>query len=250
MVERKVYLVTGATSGIGLAVSKSLLSLGHSVFAIGRDEFKYESNLLCWAQENGLSDELAWQMINFSMPNSFYDLDVKSFPSFDGFVNSAGTLSLCPLKLETYESLIEVTNVNLVAPIELTRLLLKERKFRKGSSLVYLSSINGLKIGSRGHTLYAASKAGVSGFAMSLANELAKQRIRVNCVAPGAVATNMFDQTKKMINAVSLAEYGKQYPLGIGSTDSVVDLVNFLLSDKSSWITGQSIVIDGGFTLN
>ena len=250
MDERKVYLVTGATSGIGLAAAKSLLSRGHSVVAVGRDGSKYESNLLSWAKENDLVDELSWERIDFSIPNSFCDLDVKSFPVFDGFVNSAGVLSLCPLKLETYESIIKVINVNLIAPIELTRFLVKERKFRKSSSLVYLSSINGPMIGSKAHTLYAASKAGICGFTKSLANELANQQIRVNCIAPGTVATNMLDQTKMMINSVSVTEYAKQYPLGIGFTNSVVDLVNFLLSDNASWITGQSIVIDGGYTLN
>ena len=247
---KKNYLVTGATSGIGQELSKSLLSQGHSLFVMGRDKVSYDSSLLLWAQQNNLSGKLTWREIDFSRLDSFRQLDVTSFPVFDGLINSAGILSLCPLKLETLESLIEITNINLISPIELTRLLVKERKFKKDSSLVYLSSINGLKIGSKGHSLYAASKAGISGFAMSLANELSKQKIRVNCVAPGIVRTNMLEKTKQILSATSLEQHSNQYPLGLGTASSVVDLIIFLLSNKSIWITGQSIVIDGGFTLN
>lgn len=246
----KNYLVTGATSGIGLELSQNLLLQGHRLFIVGRTLTKHEASLLSWAEKNQLSSKIVWQEIDFSMPNGFGSLDIKSIPPLDGLVNSAGILSLCPLKLETFESLMELMNTNLIAPMELTRLLLKERKFKRGSSLVYLSSVNGLKVGAKGHSLYAASKAGISGFVMSLANELSNQNIRVNCVAPAMVRTGMLNKSAKILSSESFDEYGAQYPLGLGTSASISDLIDFLLSEKSLWITGQSIVIDGGYTLN
>jgi NAD(P)-dependent dehydrogenase (short-subunit alcohol dehydrogenase family) len=128
---------------------------------------------------------------------------------------------------------------------------LKSKRIAKGGSIVYMSSINGLKVGSKAHSVYSATKAGIAGFAMSLANEVANIEIRVNTVAPGTVQTSMLEKTAGLIGDESFKNYLKQYPLGIGSPSSLVPLIIFLLDkNSSSWITGQSFIVDGGYTLN
>ena len=117
-------------------------------------------------------------------------------------------------------------------------------------SFVFFSSINGTLIGSRGHSLYAAAKGAINGIVKSLANELSKRKIRVNAVAPGLVETGLFEVNKELISDEDMESYRKKYPLGFGMPEDVCNLVIFLLSDASKWITGQIIVIDGGVTLN
>ncbi len=242
--------VTGATSGIGLHLSMRLLERGYGVFVIGRDKVKYQNTLWAWAIANNLDGALKWCHADFQLPDNISQLNYSEFPDITGFVNCAGLLSIAPLKLESCESIHKIFNVNLLSPIELVRNLIVNKRIKKGASLVFVTSINGSKIGSKGHTLYSASKAGVTGFMMSLANELSSLRVRVNSIAPGTFTGGMMNQTQLLMSTSDFNDYAQKYPLGVGEPASVIPLIEFLLDSKSAWITGQNFIIDGGFTLN
>lgn len=245
----KSFLVTGGTSGIGLELVKSLLTNGGDVHVLSRSYDRFEKILFNWAKLNKLNEQLTWHKSNFSKPDEINGIDFKSLPCFDGVINSAGLLSIAPLRSESLISMLELINVNLLAPMELTRLLLSHKKIKSGSSIVFLSSINGVVIGSKGHTVYAATKGGIKGFAMSLASELASRGIRVNCVSPGMVRTEMYEKARGAIADQAMADYEKTYPLGFGDPADVVNYITFLLGDESRWVTGQTVIIDGGVSI-
>jgi NAD(P)-dependent dehydrogenase (short-subunit alcohol dehydrogenase family) len=167
----------------------------------------------------------------------------------DGLVNCAGISSVLPLKLMRSNQITEVLKVNLISPIKLIGLILSNRKIKKSGSLVFISSINGTTTGSKGHSIYAAAKSGINGFVMSLSNELSKQMIRVNSVAPGLVKTELYNKVVGFVSAAQMDHHLQKYPLGEGKATDIANVVYFLLSDESKWITGQTIVVDGGYSI-
>lgn len=244
-------LISGATSGIGLELAKSLISKGRLIIAVGRNYDKFLSTIYAWSVENDCSDLCRWIEFDFSNTTGFSQSEFDKVPQLSGFVNCAGVLPISPLKLQKSADIIEAFNINLVSPVLLTRELLRSKKIMKNGSVVFISSINGLKVGSKAHACYSATKAGISGFVMSLANEVSTQGIRVNAIAPATLDTPMLSKTRGLIGEEKFNAYMNQYPLGIGSPFSIIPLIEFLLDETSSkWITGQTLVADGGFTLN
>jgi NAD(P)-dependent dehydrogenase (short-subunit alcohol dehydrogenase family) len=246
-----IVIITGATSGIGLALAKSYVQQGTTVYAVGRNFNKFSQTFQDWCESRGYSDLCKWIHSDFSSPNPLVDVDFNNIPQVDGFINCDGVLPISPLKLETVQVIIETMNINLLSPILFTRGLLKANRILKGGSIVYLSSISGTKIGSKGHAVYSATKGGINGLMLSLANELSSLGIRVNAISPGTVDTPMLEKTKSLIGDEALDKYLSQYPLGAGTTNSLIPLIHLLIDKKaSSWITGQNLVVDGGYTLN
>jgi NAD(P)-dependent dehydrogenase (short-subunit alcohol dehydrogenase family) len=244
-------IITGATSGIGLALAKSCIIRGTTVYVVGRNFEKFSLTIHDWCKSHGYVDFCKWVYSDFSKTNCLIGDELNKIPQVDGFVNCAGVLPISPLKLQRVEEIIESININLVSPILFTRELLKSNRILKGGSIVFLSSINGTKIGAKGHAIYSATKGGINGLVMSLANELSGNSIRVNAISPGTVNSPMLEKTKSLIGGEAFDKYLSQYPLGVGSADSILPLIEFLIDKKmSSWITGQNFVVDGGYTLN
>jgi len=244
-------LVSGATSGIGLELAKELIIDGKCVYAIGRNHEKFLNTIHTWALKNNYQHLCHWIELDFSSTSDISTGELDTIPELSGFINCAGILPISPLKMQKSDDIIDTININLLSPILLTRELLKSKKIMSNSSLIYLSSINGVRVGSKAHTSYAATKAGISGFVMSLANELSNSGIRVNAIAPATVDTPMLHKTKMLIGEKNFLMYADQYPLGIGKPQSIIPIIKFLLNEEcSKWITGQTFVIDGGFSLN
>lgn len=240
--EGKTILVTGASSGIGKATAIECSKMGASVVITGRNELRLQETF------NLLEGEHNFKIVaDLSNEESLVSL-VEQCPSLDGLVNNAGSTIMTPTQFISRGKLMQVLEVNTVAPILLTQMLLKNKKLSKGSSIVVTDSISGVKIASPGNVLYSTSKSAINGFVKNAALDLAGKNIRVNAVCPGMIATHILDDGT--VTAEDLAEDMKKYPLKrYGKPEEVAYAIIYLLSDASSFTTGASLVIDGGFTL-
>ena len=238
----KTVLVTGASSGIGKATAIECSRLGARVVATGRNEerLKYTVSELQGEGHIAIIADLA--------TDEGIDSIITQCPQLDGLVNNAGSTLMLPTQFISREKLMSVLEVNTIAPILLTQKLLKAKKIGKGASIVFTDSISGVEIASPGNVLYSTSKSAINGFVKNAALDLAPKNIRVNAVCPGMIATHILDD--KSVSAEDMEADIKKYPLKrYGKPEEVAYAIIYLLSDASSFTTGASIVIDGGFTL-
>lgn len=240
----KKVLITGGTSGIGLAVVNRMLSDGYSVWIVGRNQDQLVSLCEIWG------DKCIFLPFDLNKFDAYADF-VSGLPTFDGIIYSAGIVENNPLKFFSEQKYRKLMAVNQDAPLLMMGELVRKNKISKSASVVFLSSITGAVIGMKGISPYAASKAALIGASRVIALELAHKDIRVNCVAPGMVNTEL------VRNASYLSEENKKadmarYPLGnrYAEPAEVAGVISFLIGPDSSFITGQTIVVDGGFTLN
>jgi NAD(P)-dependent dehydrogenase (short-subunit alcohol dehydrogenase family) len=154
-----------------------------------------------------------------------------------------------PLKFIKKDDFTNILDTNLISPFFLTQKLLNRKKLFTSSSIVFISSISGPIIGSKGNLMYSASKSAVNGMIKTLALELAYLKIRVNSISAGMVLTEMWDTGNDIIAIDQLRFDEKKYPLGYGKPKDIASIVLFLVSDGSTWITGSTIIADGGFTI-
>lgn len=242
--EKKQILVTGSTSGIGLNICSTLSELNASLIITGRNLNKLES----------LSKQYRVNNINFSKyihADLINHLDIERLAEdsilLDGLVLNAGVIEYSPTKLISNEKISKIFKTNFESNVLLIQNLLKRKKIKKGASIVFISSIAS-NLGVKGTALYSASKAALNAYAKVLANELSVQQIRVNIILPGIVKTELIDR-ENIATTQSLEKTENEYPFGFGLPEDITNLVLFLLSDKSRWITGSEIVIDGGHSL-
>lgn len=238
----KTIFITGAGSGIGRATALQCAGLGATVYITDLNEATLTETL-------GMLEGEGHQMFvgNLTDDDALQKL-VSKLPKLDGFVSNAGIIKTVLIKMSDKADVERVMNINTIAPIRLTQLLLQEKKFNKEAALVYTSSMGGVFNGAIGNGLYGASKAALVGFVKSLALELAPRKIRVNTVNPGITQTNIYNNTT--ITPEQLEEEMKRYPLGrYGRPDEIASAIVYLLSDATKWMTGTNLLIDGGFSL-
>ena len=238
----KTVLVTGASSGIGRATAIECSKMGAKLVITGRNEDRLAQTLGELHGDGHLSivadldDETSLEYL------------AEQCPSINGLVNNAGRTIMVPTSLITRDRLMQVLEVNTVAPILLTQKLLKKKKLGKGSSVVITDSISGVMIASPGNVLYSTSKSAINGFVKNAALDLASRNIRVNAVCPGMIDTHILDNG--MLSEEDIEADLKRYPMKrYGSPEEVAYAIIYFLSDASSFTTGASLVIDGGFTL-
>lgn len=240
---RKI-LLTGATRGIGRAVALELAKQGaHIIFNYrsnpeGAQEFATE------LKSNGASDATAleFDITDTEKMKSSIDTFTKEVAHIEGLINNAG-ISKDQLTLRVKpEDIDSILNVNLKGAMVLTNHLTRSFLRAKDVSIVHMSSVVGL-MGNTSQTVYATSKAGIIGYSKSYAKELASKRIRSNVVCPGFIETQMTQELSKEAKN----KYKESIPLGeYGTPQDVAQLVLFLLSNSSSYITGEVIKVDGG----
>lgn len=238
----KTILVTGASSGIGRAISIICSQMEANLIITGRNKDRLNDTFISLSGNN-----------NQQIVADLNDLDsliqlVSKLPKLEGFVSCAGIVNPLLLQFTDEKDVTDIMNTNAIAPIHLTRLLLQNKKIQKSASLVYISSINGNNCTYIGSSIYAASKSALSGFAKAIALELASKSIRVNCVNPGMIETDLLNSSN--IGTVELDKDKLSYPLKrYGKPEEVAYAVVYLLSDATSWMTGTNLLIDGGYTL-
>ena len=239
-------LVTGASSGIGRACAIVLSQLGAAVVLSGRDEGRLQET---YRQLEGVGHAIAaFDLAQLDViPSWLKGVAAKNGP-FHGLAHSAGLHNAIPLRVLGSAALDEMMRVNLHSAVLLARAFRQKGcRAPETSSLVFLASVAGL-VGEPGVAAYSASKAALLGLTRSLAIELASEKIRVNAVAPGFVQSEMADRLKQTLSADQFAAIEKKHPLGLGTVGDVANSVAFLLGDCSRWITGTTLVIDGGYT--
>ena len=241
----KRILVTGASRGIGKSIVLGLAAQkAHIVFNYREGKVDQAKAICDELLSKGASsaEAVEFDITNFDQVKSALDSYIENHGPITGLVNNAG-ISKNQLLMRLKEAdLTEIINTNLNSAIMITQCL--TRNFLKNGpvSVVNVSSIVGL-MGNPGQIAYAASKAGLIGFTKSLAKELASKKIRANAICPGFIATDMTDELPEKTKEA----YFEQIPTGrFGTTEEVSNLVNFLLSDASSYITGEVIKVDGG----
>lgn len=239
--KEKIILVTGASSGIGRATAIECSKMGAKLVITGRNEERLIETLR-------LLDGEGHQYIVADLSNE-QEIDqlVLKIPIVNGVVNSAGFNIVKLLPFIKASDLNEMIKLNLEAPILLTNQIVKNKKIKRDSSIVFVSSI-GKFIVAIGNCMYSATKGGLSAFMKNAALDLAGKKIRCNAVLPGMVETPLI--LEKDIGEELLDKDRELYPLKrFGNPEDVAHAIIFLLSDASSWITGSEIVIDGGRSL-
>jgi NAD(P)-dependent dehydrogenase (short-subunit alcohol dehydrogenase family) len=240
----KTILITGATSGIGHATACELLAKGANVVAIGRNAKRLDE--LAQQSSTEKVQTVAFDLTRFSGYREIF----STIPALDGVVCSAGIADSNPLRFFSMEKYQRVVDINQTAPIALVAELARASKLRSGASIVLLSSILGPRMGRPGATAYASSKAALTGFAKVAALELAAKLVRINCLMPGMVDTELAENQTEVSQEARQADM-QRYPLGkrYARVDEIVAAIGFLLSEQSSFMTGQELVVDGGFCL-
>ena len=242
----RYLLITGASSGIGREMAVAL-SGRYRLILNGRDADRLEGTRqacetperhLCWARDLAEVTTLADSLPAFLTQHAAV---------VTGFVHCAAMLNVLPLRSITIAHAQDVMNTNVLAAMEITRLLMRKNVNAKAlDSIVFISSIAS-QFGAKGFTAYCASKAALDGLMKALAVELGPE-VRVNSVLPGGVRTPM---TEAMYADPVLSErLTRDYPLGVGLPSDITSAVDFLLSDQARWITGHQVVVDGGRSAN
>lgn len=241
--EGKTILVTGASSGIGRATAVECSKMGARVIITARNEDRLKETISLMRGENH-----SYIVADLASEASINQL-VEQLPVINGCVNNAGYNIMQLVQFIKYESIDNIMNINLFAPIFLTHSLIKKKKIAKDSSIVFTSSISGKGVCSLGNSLYSATKGGLSAFMKNAALDLASKKIRCNAVLPGMVETPLKDG-KSTITEEQWEANRQLYPLKrFGAPEDIAYAIIYLLSDASTWVTGSELVIDGGRSL-
>jgi NAD(P)-dependent dehydrogenase (short-subunit alcohol dehydrogenase family) len=238
----KTILVTGATSGIGFEVCKQIATAGGHFIGIGRNIEKLQN----YIDDNKLKQSKAVKFDLVDLEN-IHLLVAGLTIKIDGFVHSAGIAQISPMHFFNYSDYENIRKINLDCVLVLFSELLKKKKINKQSSVVFISSISAIR-GTKGNGLYAITKSALDTISKVYANELSSKYIRVNTIQPGMVQTDMALEAENILSKEIMDADRSKYPLGYGEAQDIALPVIFLLSSASKWITGQSIVIDGGRT--
>lgn len=234
----KQILVTGASSGIGKGIAIACAKMGASVIITGRNIERLNETLNLLGEGNHKiikADLTKEEDINHL---------VDELPKLDGIVQCAGVGSRVACKDVNQETIDSTMNANFEAPVLLQALILKKKKINKSSSIVYIASIAAWSP-SAGNAIYSASKGAIISYAKCLAQELAPRLIRVNCICPAMVWTDLVLQGS--VTKEDLLEDEKRYPLKrYGTPEDIAYLAIYMLSDVSSWMTGSCVDITGG----
>lgn len=239
--EGKTIFVTGASSGIGRATAIECSKLGAKVIITARNEERLNDTLRMLEGEGH-------QLIVCDLSSSEDIMNmVGELPVLDGVVNNAGYTKLAPLKFMKEQDFSNLLQINTVVPIFLLQKLLKKKKVKNGASIVFTGSVDGLGFSTPGNAMYTATKGAICSFIKTAAQELGRNKVRVNTVCPGMVNTDILKGSA--ISEEELELDKQNYPLGrYGEPKDIALAIIYLLSDASSWVTGTNLVVDGGLT--
>lgn len=241
----KNALITGATSGFGKAVAFRLAQEGCNIFMVSRrekilEELKEEISSLNVKAEYAAGDVTNEEFARKAVSHAyaiFKDLNILVLSAGSSFIKSFSSTSIGDFRY--------LLDVNLFGVINFCKEGMK--KMPPGGSIILFASPAGI-YGAKGMSAYAVSKGGVIAFGKCLALELSVKKIRVNIISPGYVETEMTEKLYSRLDEAQIKRIKDAHPLGVGSSVDIANAVTFLASDESSWITGNVLAVDGGFT--
>lgn len=237
----KTILITGASSGIGKTTAIECTKLGATVIITGRNAERLNDTF------SKLEGQSNLQIVADLIEEEEIATLVNQIPDLDGVFLCAGITDTTPVKFINKEKILNVLNINYIAPILLVKLLLSKKKIKKAASLVFMSSL-GVEELTPGLGIYASSKSGLNIMMRAFANELSSRKIRANSIMPMMVKTELVTNIT-MISSEELAKDEEKYPFGYGTPEDIAYAVIYFLSDASKWVTGSILKMDGGSTL-
>lgn len=231
-------LLTGSSGSIGSSIVKYFSKLNIKILGLSRnnklkikDYFHYRFDL----HDFDLYEKKIAEL-------------VKEHGKIDYFIHSAGVLNLKPINIVEKKDIYNSFDINIFAAFLIIKLMKNKKLFNKKASAVIISSVMS-ELGDSGMSLYSSSKAACLGLVRSAAVELSKEKKRINCISPGTINNSMFKKFSKKVNSLKVTELKNKYPLGLGKNSDINLCIEYLISDKNYWITGQNIILDGGFSL-
>jgi NAD(P)-dependent dehydrogenase (short-subunit alcohol dehydrogenase family) len=238
----KHILIVGATSGLGRAFSNHAAGEDSRLYLTGRNRVVLDELKRDYPHQVYLNDGCD---IRSKEERINYISSIET--QLNGVVFFSGITEYAPLRFQSEKSIDDVIDTNFTANILFLQELSKQKKIAPSASVVFLSSVSAQRGGSPGISIYAATKGAIESAVRVLSLEFAKSRVRINAIAPGLVMTPMMTQ-QTSLTPDQIKEQEKKYPLGYGKPDDISNLIHFLISDSSGWITGTTITIDGGYS--
>lgn len=234
----KTIMVTGASSGIGRGIAIACSKMGATIILSGRNLSKLEQT---FAQLEQGEHKIVSADLNH--PDSINAM-VSQLPALDGVVHCAGIGQRVLCKMATEKDIDSVLDSNFKGPVLLQTELLKKKKIAKGASIIFIASISSWSP-SIGNAFYSASKGAIISYSNCLSLELAPRKVRVNCISPAMVWTDLIQQDGVDEEQLKLDE--QKYPLKrYGTPEDIANLAIYMLSDASTWMTGSNVNITGG----
>jgi NAD(P)-dependent dehydrogenase (short-subunit alcohol dehydrogenase family) len=244
--ENKTILITGASSGIGRQCAIDCSKMGAKVVLVARNEERLNETLSLMAGEGHLL--FPYDLNDLNGIKELVSSIVARKGRLNGFIHSAGVELTKPLQLLSFEDYSAIIRVNSLSAFEFVHHLSNIKNMNKGGSIVLIASISGV-IGRSSISAYSASKGAIISACRSMAIEFSIKHIRVNCVSPGTILTPLMQKYLNSLDDLAREKRVDGFPLGLGDPEDISNACIFLLSDASRWITGQNLIVDGGYTV-
>jgi len=242
----KNIIVTGASSGIGRQCAITYSQLGANVILIARNEDRINETFE--RLEKGKHVFIVQDITQYDKLEGIVGGTVEKIGKITGFVHSAGMETILPLRGMQPSYYEKMFAINVIAGFEIARVIsMKKYLNKEGASFVFISSVMGI-LDQPGRVGYCSSKGALIPGVKAMALELAKKNIRVNCVLPGVVETEMSNEMFQRLSEESKKEIIDMHPLGLGIPEDIANTSAFLLSDAARWITGSNLIVDGGYS--
>lgn len=241
--KNKWILIVGATGGIGETITKYLYSQGYNLVLCSKDKEKLKKI----EENNFIKERIVKAEIDITNENQIKELFSEIYDKIgklSGVVHCAGLQEITPISIVKMDKIKEMFEVNVFSVFNILKYVGKKRYIEKNGSIVLLSSLAMFE-GAPGNAFYAATKGALDGMLKSVAAEFNGEK-RINLISPGVIKSGMGDKYYKSLSSEQIKKLEEGYPLGIGESLDVAYMVEYLLSEKAKWITGQNFILDGG----